>query len=855
LLDKAAPLCYDFMYKELGSSLNCREDTEKLMKEKRLAELKAREAAAAVDYVEQTEDLPCAGLTAAEADALVKEGRANVSDEKSGKSYLGIIKDNLFTYFNLVWAIVAVILVAVDSIENLTFLAVVIPNLLIAIIQESRAKAAVQKLSVTTEPIATVIRDGRLTDVHSDAVVLGDTMRVELGRQVLCDALIVSGGCEVNESMLTGESRPVKKEIGDRLLAGSFLVSGVAYAQVDRVGKDNYIHKIEREAKAFKKPTSNLFRDLNSLIKIIGLFLLPLTAVLALMNWVFYRGSYEGFELLRTIVIKTSGSVIGMIPAGIYLLVTLTLSLSVISLSRKKTLVQDMYSIEMLASADVVCLDKTGTITDGTMQVSAVESVDGTSLTDISRIMAAVESVDKGINATSRALVNRFGSIDCKITESVPFSSERKYSAVRAEGFGCYAVGAPSFVPCPVSPELAARISSHAERGERVLLLSRLESLDSMGEAVALIAIEDRIRPNAKEIIGKFQEQGVTVKVISGDNAQTVSAIAKKVGIEGAESYLSCESISDGELTALAKEITVFGRVTPEQKVLLVKALQAEGHTVAMTGDGVNDTLALKESNCAIAMADGSEMARKVSQIVLMNSDFGSLPDVVREGRRCINNVRQSAVLYLMKTVFTFLLSLFSIMTAQGYPFAPNNFLFLELFVIGLASVLLALEPNDKRIEGSFLKTVIIKSIPSALALFIPVAAVLIVGMFQGLGITAESRNAVAMCVVTLVGLVNLLLICIPYTKWRAAVVGVIALSLSIAVGVGIYLDSLNPDKQIFGFSHALDNPVFMLIMVGVGLASAILLHLFRARLERFIEKIKKPELSAFGKWGGLGEL
>jgi cation-transporting ATPase E len=783
------------------------------------------------------------GLSSQEVSERVREGKVNIAKDKSGKSYFGIIRENLFTFFNMVWAIVALVLIMVDSYSNLSFLAVVSANLLIAIIQESRAKAAVEKLSVTTEPIATVIRDGLPTDIPADAVVIDDLMRVELGRQILCDGIVVSGICEVNESMLTGESIPVKKTWGSRLLAGSFVVSGSAYAKVDRVGKDNYIHRIEKEARSFKKPSSNLFLDLNRLIKIIGIILVPMATLLGLMNWVFYRGSYEGFDLLRQIVERTSGSIIGMIPAGIYLLVTLTLSLSVITLSKKSTLVQDMYSIEMLASADVICLDKTGTITDGTMKVCGLESLDGTPREELRRILGLVESTDEGLNATSKALVTEFGRTPATVTDFVPFSSQRKFSAVAIEGEGVFAIGAPHFVPCPISEELESRISDHAKRGERVLLLARLPEINLHGEAIALIAIEDRIRPNAKEIIEKFQSQDVTIKVISGDHAETVSAIAKKVGIIGAENYLSCEELSDEELIERAESAVVFGRVTPEQKVLLVKTLKSKGHTVAMTGDGVNDTLALKEANCAIAMADGSEMARKVSQIVLMKSDFGTLPDVVREGRRCINNVRQSAALYLMKTIFSILLSIFTIITAQGYPFAPNNFLLVELFVIGLASVLLALEPNDNRIEGSFLKTVMLRSVPSALALFIPTVTCLIVCMFSS-SITDATRNAVAMCLVILAGFINLFFICTPFTKWRVGVLALIGILLGFGTLFGAYLDSVSAGNQIFGFMDAFKNPAFLITMLSVTFVLSIALNLFRKRVEGFVAGLGTKKVS-----------
>ena len=776
------------------------------------------------------------GLSTAEAARLAAEGKSNKIKEKSGKSYARIIGDNLLTFFNLLYAIISVVLVAIGSIKNLTFLAVIIPNVLIAIILEIRAKRTVEKLSVTTDPKATVVRDGEEVEIDASDIVLGDVMLVEAGRQILSDAVVISGLAEANESMLTGESNAIKKTEGERLLAGSFLVSGAVYAKVTAVGKDNYVHKIESAAKGFKAPASNLFRDLNKLIRYIGILLVPMAALMAVTNYFAY-----GRDLIGAIE-KTSGSIIGMIPAGMYLLVTVTLTLSVIKLSKKKTLVQDMYSIEMLAAADVLCLDKTGTITDGTMCVTSLVSLDGTPEDKIGEIIAMIEGAENSINNTSRALIEKFGKKTSTIVDKTPFSSERKYSAVEIEGEGAFAIGAPHFVPCEVTPDAEEVIKAHAALGERVLIVARLEKLDTAGTPLALVAIADRIRPNAKDTIEGFQSQGVSVKIISGDHAATVSTIAGKVGVIGYENYLSCENVSDEELCAVADKYTVFGRVTPEQKVLLVKTFKAKGHTVAMTGDGVNDTLALKESNCAIAMAEGSEMACKVSQIVLLDSDFARLPDVVREGRRCINNVRGSASLFLMKTMFVICLSLFSVFTLipyflgaleapSGYPFEPSQFVLLELLVIGIASVLLALEPNNKRIEGSFIKTVLVKSAPSAVVMFLPVLGILLAHMFLG-GVSDACRNSVAMIAVTLIGYVNLFAICRPFTKWRAAVVAIIGGALLLSVPLGLLLGDM------FGFLAAFENLGFFLGMTAAGIALSLLLQLFRTPIENLLFRL-----------------
>ena len=767
------------------------------------------------------------GLTGEEAAKRKSEGKVNKITDKNGKSYAKIIADNLFTFFNFIWAVITIVLILCGSYKNLTFLAVVAANTGIAIIQEIKAKRAVEKLSVTTDPMATVIRDGELMTVKAEEIVLGDVMLVEIGKQVLSDAVVISGIAEANESMLTGEADAIKKQSGDRILAGSFLVSGSVYAEVVNVGKNNYMHKLEKAAKSFRAPTSNLFRDLNALLKCISTVMIPLAAVLAVVNYIVNEGN------LVKAVTTTAGSMVAMIPAGIYLLVTMTLTLSVINLSKKQTLVQDMYSIEMLASADVVCLDKTGTITDGTMEVVDYIILDDSSDARLRRVIAALQGCEQSQNNTSRALCEKFGRdlSEKKIYNSIPFSSARKFSAADIEGIGAFSIGAPHFVPCPVTEEMEKIINSHAEKGHRVILLASHGTLDEEGEPVALIAISDRIRPAAAETIAKFQEQGVTVKVISGDHAATVSSIAKKVGIKDAEKYISCELLTDSELIEAADEYAIFGRVTPEQKVLLIKTLKDDGRVVAMTGDGVNDTLALKESNCAIAMADGSEVARKIAQIVLLGSDFSSLPDVVREGRRCINNVRSSSVLYLMKTLFAILVSFVGIVTVSGYPFEPNMLFLLELLVIGFASVLLALEPNDKRVDGSYIQTVLLKSLPNAVAMFIPVMAVMIMEKVIP-GISLDCRNSIALWAVTAVGLLNLIFLCVPYTRWRLAVVLTVTALLTVVIPFSIIAL-----EDTFNFAPAFEHPVVFSSVMGASLVIGAVIQFFRGRIEVFMHR------------------
>ena len=773
-----------------------------------------------------TEVLLPEGLSSEQARSLKEQGLSNFSKEKNGKSYLRIITDNLLTFFNILWGIVAVLMIACNSFSNLTFLAIIIPNVLIAIVQECRAKRTVEKLSATTDPKATVVRDGALVEIDASEIVLGDVVQLSLGQQILADGTVLSGIAEANESMLTGESNAIKKSEGDRVLAGSYLVSGQIFVKVTAVGKDNYIHTIEKAARSFSAPASNLFRDLNRLLRYISYFLVPCALVMFFVQYA------SNGDVARSII-DTCGGVIGMIPAGIFLLITVTLTLSVISLAKKRTLVQDMYSIEMLASADVVCLDKTGTITDGTMCVTETIPLLGHTEDEVKRAIALLQGAQASLNATSRALVAAFGtSTDEKLLETLPFSSERKYSASLFEGIGAYALGAPHFVPAPVSEEMEETIAAYAKEGKRVLLLAALQDLeDKEGKPLALIAVADRIRPSARETIAAFQAQGVAVKIISGDHAATVSSIAARVGVKNADVFVSCEGLSDEELEAKAEQCAVFGRVSPEQKVLLVKKLKSLGHTVAMTGDGVNDTLALKEANCSIAMAEGSEMARKVSKIVLLDSDFSTLPDVVREGRRCINNVKRSATLFLMKTMLAMCLSLLTavsgllaLIPALGievlaYPFQPKGLVLLEMFVIGISSVLLALEPNNERIEGSFIKTVLKASLPNGIALLLPVLAIVILNA-SGVFATHELGNTLAMVAVLAAGIVNLWVLAFPYTKWRFAVCAAMTGATVLAVPLSILIAG-----DMFEFGHASGHIGLAILVAALALLTAAAAH------------------------------
>ena len=710
------------------------------------------------------------GLSTEQVQQRKNENLVNKVSGKNSKSYLNIICSNTFTFFNLIWAIIIFAYIYVGSFNNLLFSLVIVANTLIAIIQECKAKRTVDKLSLVTAPKIQVVRDGTILKVDARELVLDDVFILESGNQIPADAILLDGQVEVNESLLTGESNPIKKTVGDVLLAGSFLVSGACHARVEKVADESYIQSIAKEAKKFKSPNSNLFRDLNKIIKYIGIAIIPMAVILYINN----ASTSPDFA---TTIVKTCGALTGMVPAGMFLLVTIALAVGVIKLSTKKTLVQDLYSIEMLARTDVLCLDKTGTITDGTMQVTGFEVLE-----NVENLEDYIEShliIQNTNNSTGQALTKFFGSEkNFEASAVVNFSSARKFSATTFNGFGTLMVGAPEFVCSNLSDDINKKIESLIIDSKRVLLVAKVPESQSDGENIenwknfstplAIIAIEDQIRPDAIETIKWFRENGVKIKIISGDNPITVSAIAKRVGLEDFEKCVSLDGLSLPEVAALAENFAIFGRVSPEQKHHLVKTLKEKGYVVGMTGDGVNDTLALKEADCSIAMADGSDVARSISNLVLMDSKFSSLPAVVREGRQVINNIQKSSTLFLMKTFFTFLFSLFVIFIHATYPFESVSLILLEVFVIGIPSFILALEPNERKIEGQFISTVLKKAVPSALVIFINVAIVMLLGQFDIL--TPDETNTLAILVLTMSGFLNLVRICFPLSLLRIGV-------------------------------------------------------------------------------------
>lgn len=741
------------------------------------------------------------GLTQDQVNRRVEEGLFNYTDVKNGKTYLNIFLSNIFTFFNMLTFAVAIALIVFQSgIEKLFFMLIVLLNIAIGIFQEIRSKRTVDKLKLVTAPTATVVRNGEKVTIPVSEIVLDDIMYVELGKQVCSDAIVVKGEAELNESLLTGESVPVKKKQGDVLYSGSFVSGGGCWARVDKVGAANYVEKLTSYAKKYKKPKSELRESVSFIIKIVSVIIVP---VAALLLWLGARGNEMTWDDWRANVQLVGGAVIGMIPSGMFLLTSVALATSVIRLAKKRTLVQDLYCIEMLARVNVLCLDKTGTITDGSMQVHDVIECKGNAFSvPISDIIGSILTATGDNNQTALALAEKFGYSQALSPKTVvPFSSQKKLSAVTFEDEGTFVLGAPEFVVKDAGVRLERIITENARNGYRVLMLAHSpleisgDRLPSARRPVCLIVIEDHIREDAPEVIRWFKENNVAVKIISGDNPITVSEVAARVGVENASMYVSLEGMNTREVIEAANKYTVFGRVTPEQKCTLVKALKSKGNTVAMTGDGVNDILAMREADCSVAIASGSEAARNVSHLVLLDSNFSSMPEVVMEGRRVVNNIQQSSTLFLMKTLMSVLLSIIAVVMAitkasdKLYFFDTSNLTCLEMFVIAMPSFALALQPNKNIIKGSFLSNVLRRCIPGGLTLVAAVMSVYFYNRIGGaaLGLTEQIYTTMLVVAVVYTGIMALVSICRPFNAYRAILV--IFTVLLCTVMLTVFLD------------------------------------------------------------------
>ena len=672
---------------------------------------------------------PDVGLSAEQVKERFACHADNYKVESSTMSVSDIVKSNVFTYFNLVFAIIAVLLSIVGAWRDMLFLPIIVANTCIGIVQEIHSKKVLDKLSILNAPQSVVIRDGKKDKIPADKLVLDDVVEFSAGSQIPADATVLDGELQVNESLITGESDEITKRAGDQLLSGSFVVSGKAAARLEKVGKDSYIPKLTLQATKSKKgEQSEMIRSLDYLIMVMGIIIIPIGIALFVQSFIYNEGT------LHDSITGMVAAIIGMIPEGLYLLSSVAMAVSSVRLAQKKVLIHDMKCIETLARVNVLCVDKTGTITEPGMHVYEVEVLDGLDEKEINHILADVVKSQNKDNATMEALQAHFTEgAGMRAKEVFSFSSETKFSGAIMEDGKSYVIGAPEFVLRSQFEEYQEQIAEYSSKGYRVLVFGEYEGtltktpLTEPVVPMGFVMLANPIRKGAKETFTYFAENEVEIKVISGDNPLTVSVIAKEAGIANAERYVDASVLkTKSDYYNAVEEYTVFGRVTPNQKRMLVQALKAHKKTVAMTGDGVNDVLALKDADCSVAMASGSDAASNVSQLVLLDSDFSRMPSVVAEGRRVVNNIERTAALYIVKNIFSMLLAVFSVILLLDYPLEPTQVSLISMFTIGIPSFILALEPNKNPIRGHFLTNVLVKALPAGLTDFIVVSGLVI---------------------------------------------------------------------------------------------------------------------------------
>lgn len=780
------------------------------------------------------------GLTDEEVRQRVEEGLTNRADISTDKTTKEIVISNVFTYFNLIFLVITILLIMVGSFRNLTFLPIIIGNTVIGIVQEIRAKKTLEKMSLLNAPHADVIRNGSVKQISTDELVKDDVILLTAGKQICADAVVISGNIQVNESLLTGEADEVEKTEGSTLMSGSFVVSGECYARLEKVGNESYISRLSLEAKSMgDKEQSEMIRSINLIVKWVGIVIIPIGLIL------FWQSHFVNGESITKSVTSTVAAIIGMIPEGLYLLTTVALALSTMKLARKKVLLHDMKSIETLARVDVLCVDKTGTITEPDMKLKEIflcknSGADGTqtalTLDELKSLILDYANASVDNNATmlalkayaAEALTNNTSALHRTAVSQQAFSSSLKYGSVTFSD-GTYLLGAPEFIMHDDFVHIEEEIIPYADKGDRVLLFARYNGenvengINGSVTPLGFVALANPIRANAVKTFEYFKSQGVAIKVISGDNPRTVSRIAIQAGIESAESFVDAATLdTEDKIADAVNKYTVFGRVTPKQKKQLVKALQAKGHTVAMTGDGVNDILAMKDADCSVAMASGSEAAAQAAQVVLLDSDFAHMPDVVYEGRRVVNNIQRSASLFLVKNIFSLLLSLFSVILMVTYPLEPAQVSLISMFTIGVPGFLLALEQNKDRIKGHFITNVMLKALPGGLTDVIAVGALVVCG--EVFCISDASIGTIATLVLSVVGFMILFKISEPLNGMKYAV---IIGNIAGLVFSGFFL------KKLFALTDLSNICILLMIVFGFAAES-----LFR-NLTLLVEKLR----------------
>lgn len=796
------------------------------------------------------------GLTSEEVKERKDKGEANEGVEPPSQSIKEIILYNICTYFNLIFGIISALLIAVGSFRDLTFLPVIICNTCIGIVQQIYSKITLDKLSVVNAPHAQVLRDGKEQTINIEELVLDDIVVFKSGSQIPADAIVREGEVRVNESLITGEADEIVKRPGDLLLSGSFIISGTATTQLYQVGKNSYASKLTIEAKKTKEgEQSEMIKSLDIIVRGVGIAIIPISIIL------FLEQHYLAKINITDSVTSTLAAVIGMIPEGLYLLTSVALAVSARRLAKRQVLLHDMKCIETLARVNVLCVDKTGTITENEMKVSDIVPIqegfyevdnrddniidvcverDNVKEDNRNAMMLSMGDFVKAMppdNETMIALSHYFkDSTDTPVTNVIPFSSTTKYSSVEIEE-EVYVLGAPEFVLRDDFKKYEGFISKYSSKGERVLVYGTCdkvvagEPISSTVKPIGLVLLSNPIRKSAPETFKYFQEQGVEVKVISGDSPKTVAKIAGDAGIKNADKYVDASTLlTQEDIVSAASNYTVFGRVTPEQKRKLVRAIKAEGNTVAMTGDGVNDVLALKDADCSIAMASGSEVASQAAQLVLLDSDFSRMPSVVLEGRRVVNNIERSASLFLVKNLFSFLMAMYSIIFLVNYPLQPSQVSLVSTFTIGIPAFLLALEKNTRRIEGKFIKNVLYKALPAALTDFIIVGSLVEFG--KVFGVSTEDVSTAAVLLMAVVGFMILFRISRPMNAWRFGVF------MSMIIGI---LFCRYAFSNLFRMSDISYKCTLLLIVFAIASESIFrYLTLWMTQLKKYKENIKR---------------
>ena len=736
------------------------------------------------------EEIEKRGLNEAEVESRRRHGLVNTPARSGTKTEKQIIRDNLLTYFNIIFVILAILLIIAGKFLQMSFMLVVIANALIGIIQQIRSKRAVDQLTILAEKKVTVIRDEGEKEIPSSELVRDDVVKIHGGMQIPADAVVLEGKIKVNESLLTGEEDDIERGVGGELHSGSVCTSGDAIARLTAVGNESYASRLAKEATTnVKTAKSDMMASLDKLIRVIGILLIPVGILLYYNEYFVLGNSYS--DSIESMV----AALVGMIPEGLYLLTSVALAASVLRLTQKKVLVRDLNCVETLARIDTLCVDKTGTITEPGMHVEKLEMLkENMPEEEMKQLLGSFAGAFQTPNDTLKALQEFSRPRPYDVTgETIPFNSTVKYSACQLNG-RWYVLGAPQFIAGMHYREVAPKVQQYAREGFRVLLAGTVRQVTE-GERVedleplCLIVIRNNVRKSAPETFAYFKKQGVNVKVISGDDPETVSRIAASVNIEGAENYVDSSTLKNDDAIAEAVEkYTVFGRTTPEQKKKMVLALQAKKHHVAMTGDGVNDVLALKEADCGIAMASGSDAASQIAQLVLLDSDFAAVPDIVLEGRRVINNIERSAMLFLSKNIFSIGLSVLCVLLSLSYPLQPLQLSFISSLTIGIPGFFLAMQPNDGRITGRFLPNVLYRAFPGGITELLVVGGLIFYANVFGL--KNGQINTMAVYAAFAVGLLVLSQACRPWNKYRVSIF--ISMAVVSVFTVYICFDLLN---------------------------------------------------------------